>query len=290
MKGLPQLDKRCVRHSFDDAAARYDEFAALQRIIGERLVGRLDYMRIMPALAIDLGAGTGQCARAIEHRYARTRIVLVDLAANMLLRARAVARRWRRRQSFLCADIDHLPLRDTCVDLIVSNLALQWCDLPDKAFRECGRVLKPGGLLMFSTLGPDTLKELRAAWARVDDQPRVSMFMDMHDVGDALIAAGFSAPVLDREFMTVTYDEVVGLLRDLKGIGAHNGYADRARGLLGKRQYACMLEAYESFRADGRLPATYEVVYGHAWAPHPRTRPQDGSTVATFPLSNLMRR
>ncbi|MBI4694206.1 MAG: malonyl-ACP O-methyltransferase BioC [Gammaproteobacteria bacterium] len=290
MNGLPQLDKRSVRLSFDDAASRYDEFAALQRLIGERLVGRLDYMRLVPEVAIDLGAGTGQCARALERRYGRARVVLVDLAANMLTRARAATRRWRRRQSFVCADVEHLPLRDACSELIVSNLAMQWCDAPVHAFRECHRVLKPGGLMMFSTLGPDTLKELRAAWAEVDDQPRVNVFMDMHDVGDALIQAGFSAPVLDREILTVTYDEVVGLLRDLKGVGAHNGYADRARGLLGKRQYARMIAAYERFRTDDRLPATYEVVYGHAWAPHAQTRPQDGSTVATFPLRDLKRR
>lgn len=283
------LDRDEVRRAFERAAAQYDVFAALQREVGERLLARLDLVRLAPGRIVDLGAGTGYCARKLEQRYRDAAILLLDLAPAMLREARK-RRRWRSRQHYLCMDAAQLALPGAAVDLVFSNLTLQWCpDLP-AVFAECRRVLRPTGLLMFSTLGPDTLRELRAAWAEVDQQPRVNAFLDMHDVGDALIEAGFSSPVLDREHLTLTYDDAFKLMRELKGIGAHNSHLDRRRGMLGRTQLKRMLEAYERFRSAGKLPATYEVVYGHAWAPLHDTRPQDGSTVATFPFSRLTRR
>ena len=285
-----ELRPRDVRASFNRAAQHYDEHAFLQREIGDRLIDRLGFMRLTPALVVDLGAGTGYCARRLEQQYSQSHVLLIDLASDMLTTARQQARRWFSKQLFMTADATQLAVRDSAADLVFSNLMLQWCGELNSAFSECRRVLRPGGLLLFSTLGPDTLCELRTAWAAVDETPHVNRFLDMHDVGDALVNAGFSSPVLDREFVTLTYANVVAVMRDLKGIGAHNVQAQRARGLFGKRALGAITTAYEPFRVDGRLPCTYEIIFGHAWAPTATTRVQDGSTVATFPFKNLKRR
>ena len=162
-----------------------------------------------------------------------------------------------------------MPLADASVDVVYSNLMLQWCDDLDALFAEFRRVLKPRGLLTFSTFGPDTLKELRAAWASVDGHTHVHRFIDMHDIGDALVRAGLSEPVLDVERFTLTYEDVQALMRDLKAIGAHNAAAGRAPGLTGRGRLRAMSAAYERYRSAGRLPASYEVVYGQAWGRAP---------------------
>jgi malonyl-CoA O-methyltransferase len=184
----------------------------------------------------------------------------------MLQRARRRGH-WLNRPRPLCADLEALPLADDSVDLIHSNATLQWATDLDRTFAELRRVLRPGGLLMFTTFGPDTLMELRAAWAAADggSHAHVSPFMDMHDIGDAMVRARFADPVMDAERITVTYPDVRGLMGDLKSLGAHNALAGRPRGLTGRRRLAAMEQAYEAERRDGRLPATYEVVYGHAW-------------------------
>lgn len=279
-----ELDPRVARHGFATAADTYDAHAAVQREIATRLVQRLDYTKIDPTLVVDLGAGTGFCARLLVQRYGAARVVVTDLSPAMLRVARRAAPRWFSRRHYVCADARALPFAKASVDLIVSSLALQWCDDLRAVFADCARVLKPGGLLLFSTLGPDTLKELRHAWATVDEAPHVHRFLDMHDVGDALIRAGLSSPVMEREDLTVTYADVRTLMRDLKRAGAQNSLVERARTLTGPRRLAAVEQAYEAFRRDGQLPATYEVVYGHAWARHRHTRLQDGSTVAGSPL------
>lgn len=285
-----EFDRHAVRRAFDEAAASYDLHAALQREVATRLVERLDYTTLAPTAILDLGAGTGYCTQLLEGRYRKARVVLADLSPAMLATARRAAPRWFARRHYLCADARALPVADASIDLVVSSLTLQWCEDLPAVFADCARVLKPGGLVLFSTLGPDTLKELRAAWRAVDDAPHVNRFPDMHDVGDALVAAGLSSPVMEREDLTVTYADVLTLMRDLKGIGAHNSLSARSRALTGRRRLAVLSAAYEPFRREGLLPATYEVVYGHAWAPHRTTRRQDGSTVATFPLRELRRR
>ncbi|MGE3772252.1 MAG: malonyl-ACP O-methyltransferase BioC [Gammaproteobacteria bacterium] len=285
-----EFDTRAVRRAFDEAAATYDLHAALQREVATRLVERLAYTTLAPALIVDLGAGTGYCTQLLERRYRKARVVLADLAPAMLATARRAAPRWFARRHYVCADARALPFADASVDLIVSSLTMQWCEDLLAVFADCARVLKPGGLVLFSTLGPDTLKELRAAWGNVDDAPHVNRFRDMHEVGDALIEAGLSSPVMERDDLVVTYADVLTLMRDLKGIGAHNSLSERNRTLTGRHRLAALTAAYEPFRRDGLLPATYEVVYGHAWAPHPNTRRQDGTTVASYPLSRLRRR
>jgi malonyl-CoA O-methyltransferase len=172
-----------------------------------------------------------------------------------------------------CADIEHLPFARNAFDMVWSNLTLQWLSRPDEAFAEFARVLRPEGLLLFSTLGPDTLMELRSAFSALDGFAHVNRFLDMHDVGDALVRAGFASPVMDVEHLTLTYHDVHAVIRDLRGIGAHTVGGDRRRGMMGRRDWACLVAGYEAFRRDGRLPATFEVVHGHAWAGEPRPKP-----------------
>ncbi len=182
--------------------------------------------------------------------------------------------------AYICGDLEALPLQSGSVDLLWSSLALQWCNDLDATFSGMRRVLAPNGLLMFSTFGPDTLKELRQAFSQVDGYSHVSRFQDMHDIGDALMRAGFAEPVMDMEHFTLTYDTASGLMRDLKALGAHNATRGRRQGLAGKSAWKRMEAAYEKLRQDGRLPATYEVIYGHAWAPN---QLPDGRQVVPMP-------
>ncbi|MGD8588703.1 MAG: malonyl-ACP O-methyltransferase BioC [Chromatiales bacterium] len=276
------IDKQQARRAFERAASAYDEVAVLQRETAQRMLERLDYIRHEPAVILDVGAGTGEATLALSRRFKPARTIALDFALPMLQRARKRGS-WLRRLRCVCGDAERLPLADRSVDLIFSNATLQWCNDLEGTFREFLRVLRPDGLLMFSTFGPDTLKELRASWAAVDDRPHVSPFADMHDIGDAMLRAGLFNPVVDVDRMRLTYTEVAGLLRDLKALGAHNVTAGRQRSLTGKSRLQAMVQAYEAFRLDGRLPASYEVVYGHAWAP--RQRSQDG--VTCIPLEGL---
>jgi malonyl-CoA O-methyltransferase len=254
-----------VRRSFDRAAASYDAAAVLQTEVRGLLLERLDLTRLEPRVVLDVGAATGQGARALKRRYPNARVIAVDSSAGML-RIAARRRAWFRPFALLCADATRLPLADASVDVVFSNLLLPWCD-PDALFAELRRVLAPRGLLTLTGLGPDTLKELRAAWATVDGHVRVGEFIDMHDVGDALVRAGFAAPVLDVERYALRYTDVQGLAADLKATGARNGASARLKGLTSPRKFAAMQTAYEAHRKEGRLPATCEVVFAQAWAP-----------------------
>ncbi len=284
------LARSDIRRSFNGAANTYDQFAVLQREVDERLCARLNFVQLNPQRIVDLGAGTGVAARRLQTKYTKAQMLLIDLAPAMLQRARTQRRRWRSREMYVCADATALAMQSGTVDLIYSNLMLQWCEDLAVVFGECRRCLRPGGLLLFSTLGPNTLKELRAAWATVDARPHVNTFLDMHDVGDQLIKSGFTSPVLEREDLILTYQNALALMRDLKGTGAGNAHLERSRGMTGKATLAAVQAGYERFRRQGALPATYEVVYGHAWAPMLDSRLQDGSTVATFPFNRLTRR
>jgi malonyl-CoA O-methyltransferase len=283
-----RLDSRRVGRSFSAAAGRYDESARLQRDVRNELLERLDLLRIRPARVLDLGAGTGQAARALATRYPEAAVLALDLAPGML--SAAGGRHDELPFMRLASDAGALPLADASFDMVVSSLMLQWCNDPDLVFRECRRVLRPGGVLHLATLGPDTLVELRRAWSAADVRhAHVSRFIDMHDLGEAMVRAGFAEPVLDVERHVLHYRDARDLMRDLKAIGAGNAAVGRPRGLTGRAALGRMLQAYERHRADGQLPATYEVVYAQAWAPERARAPRDPRGEIRVPLSNLTR-
>jgi malonyl-CoA O-methyltransferase len=259
-----RLDRPGIRASFDRASARYEAAAVLQGRVNEELMGRLEFFKFQPRVVLDLGAGTGRGAEELKRRYRRALVVAVDMAPGMLREAQRRQHLFRRFER-VCADAMRLPFADSSVDVVFSSLMLQWCDPLDVTFAEVRRVLKPEGFFAFSTFGPDTLKELRASWAEADGYNHVNQFVDMHDVGEALVRAGLMEPVLDVDRIQLTYTDTLALMKDLKAIGAHNVTAGRSRGLMGRARLARVQAAYEAYRRDGRLPATYEVIYGATW-------------------------
>jgi malonyl-CoA O-methyltransferase len=272
------LDKRQVRRAFESAAATYDAAAVLQHEVCARMAERLDYIRHRPGVVLDAGSGTGNGLAPLRKRYPAAHIIAFDIALAMLRQARAREPWWRALPglraplSQVAGDAERLPFATASLDMIWSNLALQWVnDLPG-TLKDMQRALTPGGLLMFSTFGPDTLKELRAAYAG-SGHTHVNRFIDMHDIGDMLTGARYADPVVDMEMFTVTYDDVRELMRDLKAIGAHNVTQGRPHALSGKGLLKSVTAGYEPFRRDGKLPASFEVIYGHAWKPAPRVSP-----------------
>ena len=246
-------------------------------------------MTLAPRAVLDAGAGTGHASRALQRRYPKALVVALDSSLGML-RIAARQQSWLRPFARACADAQLLPLQDGSVDLIISNLMLHWCN-PDAVFAEFRRVLRAQGLLSFSAFGPDTLRELREAWSECDSLVHVHQFIDMHDLGDALVRAGFAAPVLDVERFTLSYLDVRKVAADLKATGAHNAAQGRAPGLTGTRKFARMQAAYERFRQDGRLPATYEVVFAHAWTPlaQAASARDDGTSVSLEEIKRKLR-
>ncbi|MCW9024819.1 MAG: malonyl-ACP O-methyltransferase BioC [Gammaproteobacteria bacterium] len=266
--GKFELEAKRVRQSFDKAASDYDEAAVLQREIGNRLLERLDYMKISPEHILDLGAGTGFCSRGLSKKYPSANIYSIDIAPAMLRYAKQSLpwlRKLKKRDRFVLSDANQLAFSDNSMDVIFSNLTLQWCPNLTQVFNEFKRVLKPGGMLLFSTFGPDTLKELRESWSGVDEHIHVNQFIDLHHVGDAMLHSKLADPVMDMEIITVTYQNVYHIMKDLKQIGAHNLNQGRSKGLTGKGNIKKLEQAYETYRHEGVLPVTYEVIYGNAW-------------------------
>ena len=289
-----------VRRTFERAAVTYDAAAVLQREVGARMAERLGIIRLAPGTILDAGCGTGEALGELRTRYSSARLIGLDFAFQMAQRARArstpaavdepslLARLLGSRAAaavvppdIVCGDIGRLPLAAGCVDLVWSNLALQWVEVLPQAIGEFHRVLAVGGLLSFTTLGPDTLRELRIAFAAADAATHVNRFVDMHDIGDMLVEGGFADPVMDMEVLTLTYADSDGLMRELKAMGAQNTTANRPRGLTGRTRWRRMRDAFEAFRREGRLPASFEIIYGHAWKPLPRSAP-DGRAIVRF--------
>ena len=289
---LSRLDRRQVRRSFERAAATYDQAAVVQRQMADELLERLQIIKIEPRRILDAGCGTGYARPGLMRRFPRAEYLGNDIAPAMLRRARPTGPfswRERRRSRWFCGDVEGLPLKDGSVDLVFCNAVLQWCQ-PEAAFAEMRRVLAPRGVLMFSTFGPDTLRELRQVWAEVDTHVHVHEFIDMHVLGDILVETGFELPVVDVSYLTVTHRTLLSCLKDLRAIGASNAAQDRARGLMPRSRLRALDRTYEARRnREGRIETTYELVYGHAWAGEFRqTRETDGA--ASVPLSQIGRR
>ncbi|MCL7751834.1 malonyl-ACP O-methyltransferase BioC [Guyparkeria hydrothermalis] len=281
MSPLPPFDLRRVRERFNRAASEYDRHAAVQREIGRRLDERFGWLKLDPTRILDLGSGTGQMVRAMRQRYPQADVVGLDLAENML---RCLPRRrwWSPHRAAVAADMHALPFAGGSMDAVVSNFAVQWSDRPDAFFGEVARVCASGAPFAFTTLGPDSLQEIRRAWAEVDPSPHVHQFLDMHDLGDALVSAMLADPVMDRETLTVTYPTVDALLADLRGVGVGNAQAGRSAGMTGPRVWRRFRDALAGQAVDGRIPLTYEIVYGLAWGTgvSPMAAPSHGVVAA----------
>lgn len=277
------LDKQQVRRAFSRAAEAYDASAVLQREVCRRMLQQLDFIRLKPAHLLDVGSGTGWGTQQLASRYPQAKLTSLDIALGMLQHAKRATRSWKTlfspaRQNWLCADVEQLPLATRSIDMVWSNLALQWCnDLP-ATFAELNRILSVEGLLIFSSFGVDTLHELRHAFKDVDGYNHLNRFADLHDIGDMLVAAGFADPVMEMERIILTYNDVRAVMHDLKNIGAHNATLGRAKGMMGKKAWQRVSENYEKLRVQGKLPATFEIIYGHAWKPAPKKN-QDGHAI-----------
>lgn len=263
----PRLDKVSVQKSFNRAAKSYNRAAILQEEVLTRLLQRLQYIRHQPRHIVDIGCGTGKAFKGLKKRYTKGRIVSMDLAFSMLQETQGQYG-FLDKKTLVNADMERLPFADNSFDLLFSSLALQWAnDLPS-TFLDMRRIAREGGLLMFATFGPMTLFELRDSWYDVDQKPHVHQFIDMHHVGDALVAAGFSQPVVDAEIIRLEYSEFRQLLNDLKGIGASNADKNRSRGLMTPSKLKSLEASYrERAFENNKFIASYEVVYGHAWVP-----------------------
>ncbi|MDK9715886.1 MAG: methyltransferase domain-containing protein [Sulfuritalea sp.] len=269
-----------MRDDFARAAESYDSAAVLAREVGARMAARLDLVKIAPARVADIGCATGDGIRELQQRYPKAQALAVDYALPMLRavkdRTPLTQRIMRRAPRLVNADVRALPLAANSLGLVWSNLMLHWLDDPLPALRELHRVLEVGGLLSFATLGPDTLKELRAAAAKVGAGDTARRFLDMHDLGDMLVAAGFGDPVMDMELVTLTYATPRAFLADQR----HLGVRDALLGHQGWRDWRRLLGAWPR-NAEGRLPASFEIVHGHAWKPEPR-QIADGRAVVKF--------
>ena len=281
----PRLDLRQVRRAFGRAASDYAAIAVLQREVESRLLEQLVFAKTAPTRILDLGCGPGRASAELRQRYPKAELPMLAEAGRGWRWYTPKSKRFHR----VCADARTLPFAEQSFDLVFSSLCLQWIeDLPALLDGLRG-LLRPGGLLLFSSFGPDTLHELRAAFAAADSAPHVSSFLPMQAVGDALMSAGFRDPVLDTDRFTLTYREPRELMRELRGIGAGNAWSDRRRSLTGKTRMQRVFAAYEDFRQDGVLPATYEVYYAQAFGPEPGQprRREGGGEVASFPVSSL---
>jgi malonyl-CoA O-methyltransferase len=292
----PRLPARIdtVRRQFDRRAARFVRHDFVVREVGRRLIERLQLIRLAPQRIADVGCGAGGTRAALLERYPAARWLGLDVSPAMLARAapRSVLSRllpWRApRWQVVCAEAATLPLAEGSIDLLLSNLMLHWHPQPHTVFPEWLRVLRVDGLLLFSCFGPDTLKELRRACVAAGIAARPLPFVDMHDFGDMMVAAGFAAPVMDAETIRLTYASPQALLREVAALGG-NPRDDRAPGLVGGRRARALHAALrDAADADGRIALTFEVAYGHAWKPQPRARGQ--STVALDDLRAQLRR
>ena len=293
---MPSLfDRNHIRRAFSRSASSYEAAAALQREVETRLLESLDYLtlregaeKFTPQVVLDVGCGPAHAAAAMKKRWPRAQIVALDLALPMLKQAKKQAG-WWKPFARINADASALPFAEGSVDVLFTNLCLQWVEDLPAAFAGFRRVLKPGGMLLCSTFGPETLVELREAFAAADDRPHVSPFANIAQFGDALIRAGFRDPVLDRDNFNLTYPDLPALMRELRALGATNALNSRRHTLTGRARFTAAANAYDALRdAEGKLPSSWEVIYAHAWAP-PAGAPirESGAEIAAMPVSAI---
>ena len=266
------LRQRDVRRRFDRAARAFEEHNFVHRRAMDGLLERMEPMRLRPDRILDLGAGTGASGRRLAGLFGRRPLVGLDVSRGMLEQARR-SRPWLSRIREVQGDAYRLPFRAGSFDLVVANLLLPWISDPGAVFREISRVLRRDGAFVFSSLGPDSLLPLRQAWADVDGEPHVHPFPDMHDIGDALLGARLRDPVVDVDWLTVTYRHSADLLRDLTATGSRNCLADRRHGLTGRDRFRLAMAALDRRFDDGALAIGLEFVYGHAWGGGPAPEP-----------------
>ncbi len=258
------VDAMKTQESFNKSALLYDDVSELQQEIGEKLFDRLDFIHIEPTAVLDVGAGTGVPAMKLMKRYSSAKVIAVDISQQMLQVARDKTPFYRKMKC-LCCDMHSLAVANESIDLIYSNVAIQWSGDLKLVFNEFKRVLRPGGLLIFTTFGPDTLIELKNAWASVDNYTHVNSFADENSIIQLLQQTGYVDITVDSNHMHLAYTDVCSLMKDLKNLGANNKTQGRPRGMMGKNKFKKMLLEYEKLRRYDTLPATYDVIYGHAW-------------------------
>ena len=283
------VDRQQVGRRFARVAATYGEGDFFAREVDRRMQERLDFVKVEPKRILDLGCSRGGSSPGLSVRYPDAELIGLDVAPAMLSAGRVPRAGWQRWLGIgknaeplrLAADAANLPLKSRSTAIVWSNLLLHWLDDPIPALAEAHRVLEVGGLLMFSTLGPDTLKELRSAFA--DGYAHTQRFADMHDLGDMLVGCGFADPVMDMEVITLTYDDLDTMFAELRAAGSSCAMKARRHGMTGRQSWANGRAAYEALRRDGKLPATFEVIYGHAWKAEPKKTP-DGRAIVRFDL------
>jgi malonyl-CoA O-methyltransferase len=276
-------DRNAVARMFRRVAPTFSTSDFLYAEIRARLLERLDLVRLEPGTVLDLGAGPGAGAAALAERFPAARVLALDLVPEMLLTAAA------SRGMAVCGDASRLPLASASVDLAFCNLMLPWC-APEPVFAEIHRVLRYPGLFAFTTVGPDTFRELRRLWPEADQHSHVPEFADMHVVGDALVRAGLAEPVMATERLTLTYADFNQLVRDFRAMGATNLTAGRNRGLTGRAAWARLAVAFDRQRdADSRVSVSIEVILGHAWAPQPRDDNATAAAEVSVPIDRIRR-
>lgn len=278
-------EPRSARRAFDRAAGRFAAASVVHDEARRRLLERLDFVRLTPAVVLDLGSATGAASAALAARYPAARVLALDASLAML----EAARRAAPKAVAIGADAERLPLARGSAQLIFANMVLPWCR-PDRVFAEAARVLAEGGLLSFATLGPDTLEQVRRAWASVDAGVHVHASFDLHDLGDLALAAGLAEPVVDVDRLVLTYRDVRSMVEDLRACGAVNVAAGRRRSLTGPRRWAGFERALLAGADEGRFAVTIELVLGQAWgAGRSRAPRAEGPAEAAVPVSSIGR-
>lgn len=279
--------KQEIQASFDKVAQSYRSVSLIQREVGKRLLERLSYLQCKPERILDLGCGSGELCFEIKRLFPKAKVLGCDISSQMLHQAREQTG-WLKKPHWFTADMEALPLANASIDLVISNQAIHWSPSQDKLFSEVNRVLSEQGVFMFSTMGPDSFAEIRQAWQGIDEYQHVNHFVDMHDIGDALMRAQLLEPVVDMEMISLMYPDCKSICKDLKAQGVRNIHSSRQRGLTSRARWRAFENNYQRFTDQhGRLPLSYEIVYGHAFSGQAGGRMLPGETEVSIPLSEI---